>query len=547
MQTLPPVFAGRGHQLALLAIVLAACGLALYWVFLVPIYQAPDEPMNLDYALAINEHGGLFRVHHTSYQQLPTSVHPYTAYLIDRTQTARVAFNPGARMAPEYGSREFYEAIEREAPSREGLHIDTPNAPFAVYPYGYYGLLALWIEALHVWSDGPVFVFFGARCLSVALLFLTLLLIHATTRRMGYGVGFSLFLTAVVGFLPLTSFVASAIQMDNLSFTLVSLCFYLAVCLRQQPGRPLWLALLGLAFGGLLVTKLHFFLLVSLPICLMLATRGGMPTWPRHVLALHLLIVPSLIAGSIHLWSTWGTTNLYGPPSEHTGSLLHILEWVKRAVFDFYAGTSHESFWGTFGWMDTPLIIRGRRTNEVIRFVIQVFAWGFLGLTLVRLEQVLSRLARVAWRGRTWSALRIAFSHPLINSYFLFTVFMIWLYVRVDNRFGAQGRNWLPLILPILLTGLVYAPRALTLRRTRHLLSATTGVLLLAFCVVGSVYGLKTIDKRFYLSERARHALKQEQTAPPVMVNAPDLAPAEPRDPAIWPKQRHRKVLLAVP
>src|SRR5262249_58979835 len=47
----------------LLGLVLAAAGLCLRWVFIVPIYQSPDEPAHLDYALAIYHNGGLFRVH----------------------------------------------------------------------------------------------------------------------------------------------------------------------------------------------------------------------------------------------------------------------------------------------------------------------------------------------------------------------------------------------------------------------------------------------------------------------------------------------------
>src|SRR4051812_47521282 len=82
-----------GHPIGLAAVVTGAVGLALVWVFLVPIYQAPDEPLHLDYALAIREHGGLFRLHYRSWDELPSSVHPYTHYLIEASQTGPMVQN----------------------------------------------------------------------------------------------------------------------------------------------------------------------------------------------------------------------------------------------------------------------------------------------------------------------------------------------------------------------------------------------------------------------------------------------------------------------
>src|SRR4051812_20153594 len=114
------------RRLALGAVVLSAAGLALYWVFLVPIYQAPDEPMNLDYALAIHAHRGLFCVHYTTYEALPTSVHPHTPYLVDCCRSGAVAFRPEARMPADYGTWEWFARVDREAP-RDSRPITSPN------------------------------------------------------------------------------------------------------------------------------------------------------------------------------------------------------------------------------------------------------------------------------------------------------------------------------------------------------------------------------------------------------------------------------------
>jgi len=497
------------RPLALAAVLLAAATLALAWVFLVPVYQAPDEPMNLDYAWSINQNRALFRVHHTSYRELPDCSHPQTVYLARRIDPLLAAFNPRARMPREYGTLDYFLAVDREAPPRDATPIAMPNKPFAVYPYGYYSLLAVWIGGLHLIHDGPVFVFFGARIMSVVLLMISLLSIDATLRRLGIGRWKSLVLTGAIGCFPLTSFVASAIQMDNLTFTLVSLSFWLALVVRDEPERRGAMAFLGIALGALLVTKVHFFLCITVPIVLMLATRsvpGGRRTWKHRLETASLLIAPSLVTGSIYLWSTWGTTNYYAPTGERKDVLLDVLDLAKAATIDFYAGATHESFWGRFGWMDTPLVVHGRATTAVINFILQALAWVFLGLTLLRLEQVTSRLIRLACAGRARLALQMACSNPLINSYFLFTVFMFAIYIHTSNRFGAQGRNWFPLLLPIFLTGLVYAPKALSLGWTRRAFTRAILAGLVLYCTVGSFYALRTIERRYYLPRHSPFA-----------------------------------------
>src|SRR5206468_1357552 len=82
------------------------------------------------------------------------------------------------------------------------------------------------------------------------------------------------------------------------------------------------------------------------------------------------------------------------------------------------------------------------------------------------------------------------------------------LYVWNSNRFGAQGRNWFPFMLPIVLTGLSYAPKALTLPRSRIDLARLAAVGLLLYGVVGNHYARASIRERFYL----RHADRPMQS-----------------------------------
>ncbi|GIW80928.1 MAG: hypothetical protein KatS3mg105_2735 [Gemmatales bacterium] len=505
----------RLSKVLLAVVVTGAAMLAAYWAFLTPIYQAPDEPINLDYALAIYENGGLFRVRHTSYFQLPPFVHPYTRYLLERLEHHRVTFHNDQRMPPGYGTLAFFRDLEQHAPSRQGLHFERPNQPAAVYPFGYYALVAVWIGFLHLFDDGPVFTFFGVRLLSVLMLIASLLLIHATLRRSHFRRFPALCVTASIAYFPLTLFVASAVQMDNLTFLLVSAVFYLAVRARQElkslsPSQ--WTASLswiitglGFALAALLVTKVHFFLCVAAPVYLMLLTelgfaRVGFCRWSQSAL---LLLVPSLLSGSIYLWTIWGTSILhFSNPQRGDNVVVHTLQWFLAACADFYAGLTHRSFWGIFGWMDTPIRIRGGNTNEAIRITILLIGWCVLALTLLRLEQVVSRLVRLARKGKKNVAWRLAVSDVMMNSYIVFTIFMIYLFIRVENRFHAQGRNWLPLILPIFLTGIRFAPKALTLRPSQWAMKWGVIAGLLLYDVVGGYYSLQTIKKRFYATKQ---------------------------------------------
>src|SRR5207247_591835 len=105
---------------------------------------------------------------------------------------------------------------------------------------------------------------------------------------------------------------------------------------------------------------------------------------------------------------------------------------------------------------------------------IHIISLFFLGLTLTRFAQVSRRLLAIFRRGRRLLALRLLFSNPALNSYFLFTALMVFLFICTDNVFGAQGRHWFPFLLPIFATSLIYAPKALKRRSARTVLAALT-------------------------------------------------------------------------
>jgi hypothetical protein len=489
--------APKATVVILLALVVLVAAVAVRWVFLVPIYQAPDEPYHLDYALAIYQNRGLFRVQGAPPPGTPM-VHPYTHFLMDRTATKALAFHADVKVPPGYGTPAFYEMLAIECPSAESVPIREATGLAWVYPYGYYALLAGWISLLACFSNNVLVLFFGARILSVALLLISMLCIFGTAREMGFSRATGLLLTGIVGLFPMTLFVASYIQPDNLGFTLVSLCFYLTLVARRRTHCTWVLASLGLALGALLVTKGHYYLCTAVPALALLGsllTRAGVR---GRIKAAILLMAPSLACGFLYLWTTWGATNYYSARAAHENLVLFVVDGLRKVLQDFYNGTTHRSFWGVFGWMDTPLVIGNRLTSAVAHALLRLGTWTVLVLTLVRLKQVLTRMFGWFCCGKWQLAVRVLVANPVLNSFFLFTVLMIFLYIRLANRFGAQGRNWLPYLLPIFLTGVWYAPKAL--RRPHHRAAVSSVILgsLALYGVAGNYYAFQTLRRRYY-------------------------------------------------
>jgi hypothetical protein len=492
----------RWATLALAALVAASTGLCLRWVFLVPIYQSPDEPAHLDYALALRQNGGLFRPEGPPRLPLET-VHPVTQYLADRTATAAVAFHGDVRMPPGYGTPAFYAALDRERPPLDDAPLPPPGLAW-VYPYGYYALLAGWLAVWERLDGSLTSLFFGARLFSVALLAATLLFSYGAARELGHRRRFCLLVTAAMGFLPLTLFVASYVQPDNLSFALVSACFYLSLRVGRRPDHAGLVAALGWALGGLLVTKQHYYLCTVLPASAHAVgawLRAGIRPGRRTALALA-LAGPSLALGAVHWWSVRDAVSYYGPATPPAP--LALLNGLRRALTDFSTGATHRSFWGVYGWMDTPLVIHNAATTAAVRLLVRVVTWSLAVLTLMRLRQALGTLARLWRRGNHGAAVRLLVSNVPVNSFILFTGLMFVLFAVWANRFGAQGRNWLPLLLPMLLVALRYAPSALRRPSHRAVLACGAFAGLFAYELAGNVYALMTIRDRYYDPSNSR-------------------------------------------
>lgn len=515
----------RLAPLILAAIVAGAAGLALYWVFLIPILQAPDEPNHLSTALNIYSARKLISVREPLHRWNSNQAgdHVYVSYLKEATNTDALIFHYSVKVPPGYGTREYYKAIDRDAPGEESGGLDGKRrlqyGMLTTYPCGYYVALAIWLWIAALFSGKVTALFFAARGFSVLLLAVNLSLMYATLRELKLGSMRALLLTAIVGFFPMTTFVSSYVQADNFTLMTVLLSCYVAVRMTRAFVTKN-LVLLGSALTGLCLSKYHFFAAVliavsGLVISENLARHSRVAWWKISAV----LLGPVVIGALVHIWITAGSDPnlvLLNQSTAHTElnqamargkftTVAYLIKGLGFAFSNFYlnghtalTGSTFNSFWGDFGWTDTPLIIFTPWKTNIIRNVIAIFCVVIFALTIVRLCQVARRLIRIARRRRASRALCILFSNPLLNGYYIFTTMMFGLFMIARRSYGPQGRNWFPFILAIFLNAVIYAPRAIRRLRISAVISWGLMAGLGAYCVLGSIYAIPSVWNRFY-------------------------------------------------
>jgi hypothetical protein len=509
------------------AVIVAAAAVALAWVFFVPILEAPDETVHFEYATALYSAGGLVAPRDAARLSVPDGRPvPYPKYLEDQSAVAVIAEKPDVKAPSGYGGATYYGSVDRNVHPVETA-ADLFNPPLLrYYPFGYYLLDAAVMGATSLFTSSPVALFFAARSLSVALLVLSLVFTYLILRRLRCGFALSLPLTAVVGLFPMTSMMASSVQSDNLSFTLVSLALLAALELRQRPHQRAWTAVLGLALGALLVTKLHYFAIVAIAVVAMLVTqridqRDGRG-WRLEVA---LLVLPAVLLESLQVWTQWGAPALIAPSqlgdvadirAALSGGPGAVAAYAARIVtftfLDNTFGREFGSFWGAFGWVDTPLVLGSTAVTAAVWLLFAGMSIGLLACTLVRLGQVSYRLGRVARRGRPRLALRMAFSNPVAVSYFLLAAFLF----TVEGYPGVQGRYYFPLLPAVFWVALKYAPRALPGKFGPALFRMQVAGLVV-YTIAGAIFAFPTLASRYYAHGRdlvpvAREALQPVPT-----------------------------------
>lgn len=503
-------------------IVAGAATLAMAWSLYLPMFEAPDEPSHFQYVAAIYSAGGLIRagVDPAGYGTPAGRPVPDPAYLESVSAVAVITEHREVKAPAGYGTRSFYSGVDAGYQAEESRDQLFSPPLVRYYPFGYYALDAAFVGLLEPVAQSPSTQFFAARALSPLLLIATLLFTFGICRQLGLDRPRSLVFTGLVGFFPMTSFVAAAVQPDNLSAALVGGCLYTSLRLRRQPGDRRWTALLGLLLGALVVTKYQYALATAAPIVGMLVAQRLSRRRPPASLGLAqetaMLAVPAALVLLVQGWVTWGAPPLvggseFGRNAEYRqaladgplGVLLEIGRIASWVVTDYILpGRASFTFWGT--WLDAPIEFGSLDNTVRLWLLISGVTFVVVGLALWWLVRNALRLATLARRGRVRRALEIAFSNPPVNAYLLFTAIMI-----VSG--SDQGRYWFPYLVVVFLVAAHYAPGVLPRPGLR--LAARRSVLggLVAFTIVGSVLALPSIGDRYYAHGRTLAGVDQSR------------------------------------
>jgi hypothetical protein len=503
----------KAANAVLTAIVLLSSLVALAWVFYVPMFEAPDETLHFEYSAALYSAGGLVAPRDVNRMSVPSGRPiPYPTYLESQAAVAVIAEKPDVKAPAGYGTSAYYSTVDHNVipGASDGRLLDPPLLRY--YPFGYYLLDAAVMGVTALFTKSPVALFFAARILSVALLAVSLLLTYVLLRRLRMGLMLALTLTGVIGLFPMTTMLSSTVQSDSLSFTLSTLALLAALELRRHPHDLRWIAVLGLGLGLLAVTKVHFFAIVATAVAAMIVTQRldarDARRWPLETAV---ALVPLIVLESIQVWTQWGSPPLIAPAqlgeipnyrSALAGGIPGVAGYIGRITsftfLDHTFGREFGSFWGVFGWVDTPLVLGSPGITISVWLLIAGISIVLLACTLVRIAQVAYRLVRVARRGRIRRALRMAFSNPVAMSYFLLAAFLF----TVEGYPGIQGRYYFPLLPAVFWVALRYSPRALPGKFGPALFRMQV-VGLVAYTVAAAIFAFPTLTARYYANGRA--------------------------------------------
>ncbi len=490
----------------LVAIVLGALFVASMWLVRVPFMQESDEQAHADYAYALFDAGGFFRVAHGVARDRVT---PEVRYLAARSNFIALRHDHGARVSPGYGTASYYRKLDAEAP-RPLHHGPAAGKKIAYviynYPIGYYALAALAMAGAYAASHGSlVATYFAARALGVGSLAVTLVCAHAIFRACRISRNVSLMLTAAFGYLPLTSWVSAYIQPDTLTVACVTVALLLTIRLRERPFDTRLTAYLGLALATTFFVKQHYGLVLTVASDIAIAgyalrmrpsARALASTFAAcvvipivsYVAATHITPIGALVTPPILTHAA--------PAASPLAALSHEAAYARRGFYDvFVAGVAFATYWAFFGDLFTPYI--GDQTLlSACEHGIGIASLLVLVTIAYRQMRVYLALFRIARRHA-----RLGFSlllgDPVLNLYVAWTVFLLAVYARSLGVVFLEGRYFLAMTVPAMLIGVRYLPRVFARRMRARISFGIAGAWLAASVVLAPIAYL-SMERRFY-------------------------------------------------
>ncbi len=179
----------------------------------------------------------------------------------------------------------------------------------------------------------------------------------------------------------------------------------------------------------------------------------------------------------------------------------HIANTLMGAYQSLFCADGHAFtyFWGEFGYGEVLLVIGSPEVNTALRLAIEVVTKIIILLTLASLVKVLISLVHLVRKGRWRWASYIAFSNPVMNSYFLFVLIILLVYVMYFPSYRGQGRQWFPLIFPLFVNAAIFAPRVFASRVARRLAFYLITIGWLCYSLIGCYSAFGCVYREYYV------------------------------------------------
>ena len=445
------------------------------WAAIIPIWYTPDEPAHFGYVQNIGEGESPLDGAYLSrdvIRVIQLAEYGSLRSSIDATQP----FTPNRRTAPAEYRIAALSPLLRTQPDR--------GNPADSYPPGFYAVSSIAYRLLR--SNDTLAISFALRLLSVMLTMGTVVFHYLTLRWYFNDETYARSATLLIALSPMYIFMGMAVNVDVLVWFLFSVFFYvLTRALREGLTRRHTLGLSLVISFGLLVKQtflaaIAFYLILLIAMALKRQLRMKDAAFHLATLVVVLMIVDGwlYLGGFIH-------TSLEVPPEYFSqvgqvprppgvgGYFAHFAERWRDYVWAF------DTYWGNFGWLDTP--VSGALANT-FRLITAI---GFAGL--------LAYVARTVVEKRV-DMLAVVYLSISLVFLLLFTVVN---YARITSgeSWFLQGRYFFPAIAltyALVLQGLTWFLRPAHRRKVLQLL--TIGMLLFHMQAL-----LGYILPRFYL------------------------------------------------
>jgi hypothetical protein len=304
----------------------------------------------------------------------------------------------------------------------------------------------------------------------------------------------------------LDSWVSASLQPDNLVALLVVVAISAMLSLKASPRDRRALYGLDLTLVLLSFVKPHYAAVIYVVAAGLLLSRFnaiGRSAFERTRAIAPALLLPPLAAVITSLVTPVGllsgATPLPATVAAHASFLdavASLEHWAGLGMWTTYAGHAFEGFWINFATDETPSVAAAavREPIEQILFMLTVVVSSTIVLCQCR---VFARAIVIGRRRSAFQAIRLIAGDIVLNSYVIWTIFLLIVYVHFGGAFRLQGRYWLAVLPCIVALGVFYVPRAFP-RRVRAVARTVSLGAWLCFSLSASIIALEAMSFRYH-------------------------------------------------